>query len=165
MVILMEINKNVPDWMLQSKTGIEKQNDEVGLIVAKYIGAFRKRGFEEKEIGILLAQAFLLPVEEVEKRVDSVLSCGDEENDGKRLCLYVAQKGHLFSNEKCAPCEIIEILTRKYGKKAAFETLLTFPQILSLWKDEEVRNLPEFEGAKSEAESILRECASVFAEK
>ena len=161
----MEINKNVPDWMLQSKTGIEKQNDEVGLIVAKYIGAFRKRGFEEKEIGILLAQAFLLPVEEVEKRVDSVLSCGDEENDGKRLCLYVAQKGHLFSNEKCASCEIIEILIRKYGKKAAFETLLTFPQILSLWKDEEVRSLPEFEGAKSEAESILSECASVFAEK
>lgn len=165
MVILMEINKNVPDWMLESKTGIEKQNDEVGLIVAKYIGAFRKRGFEEKEIGILLAQAFLLPVEEIEKRVDCILSCGDDENDGKKLCLFVAQKGHLFSMDNSDPCGIIEIIVGKYGKKAAFETILTFPQLLSLWKSENVRKLSEYESQKTEVEHILRECASVFPEK
>ncbi len=161
----MYMNKNVPDWILESKTGIEKQNDEVGLVVARYIGAFRKRGFEEKEIGILLAQAFLLPVEEVEKRVDCVLSCGDEENDGKKLCLFVAQKGHLFSMENSDPCEITEIIIKKYGKAAAFETLLTFPQVLSLWKNEKVRNSPEYEKEFSEVEGILRECASVFSEK
>lgn len=161
----MYMNKNVPDWILESKTGIEKQNDEVGLIVAKYIGAFRKRGFTENDIGILLAQAFLLPVEEVEKRVDSVLSCGDENNDARRLCLFVAQKGHLFDNDNSDPCGIVEILMNKYGKAATFETLLTFPQILGLWKNEIVRDLPEYKAQREASGKILNECASVFSEK
>ena len=71
----MNEKNNVPQWILESKTGIEEQNDEVGMIVAGFIGAFVKRGFDQKEIGMLMAQAFLLPLEEVEKRVDVILSC------------------------------------------------------------------------------------------
>lgn len=159
----METSKNVPQWILNSTTGIEKQNDEVGLIVARYIGAFRKRGFTEKEIGILLASAFLLSAEEVEKRVDSVLSCGDDGDEAvRRLCVFTAEKGHLFDVDNTDPCEIISLLQEWYGKTAAFDTLLTFPQLLSLWKREDVRENPQYEKQKIESEKILKECASVF---
>ena len=63
-------NKNVPQWILDSTTGINEQNDEVGLVVAGYIGAFMKRGFTQADIGIALSKAFLLPVQEVEARLD-----------------------------------------------------------------------------------------------
>lgn len=156
---------NIPQWMIDSKTDITEQNDEVGLIVAGYIGAFRKRGFTEKQIGSMLSSAFLLPLEEVEKRIDAVLTCGSEDSeDIKNLCVFAVQKGGLFSTDDTDPCEIIEIIKNKYGKTAAFETLLTFPQILSLWKKSEVRDLPENKECKEKAEKILYECASVFPE-
>lgn len=157
--------ENVPEWIKDSKTDITEQNDEVGLIVAGYIGAFRKRGFSQSQIGIMLPTAFLLSLEETEKRIDAVLSCGvDGEEDIKNLCVFAVQKGGLFSNDDTDPCEIIELLKNKYGKTAAFETLLTFPQILSLWKNEKVRDLPENKENKQKCEKILYECASVFPE-
>ncbi len=156
---------NIPQWIIDSKTDITEQNDEVGLIVAGYIGAFRKRGFTQKQMGIMLSKAFLLPVEEAEKRIDAVLSCGDDgEENIKNLCVFAVEKGGLFSTDDTDPCEIIEILKSKYGKTAAFETLLTFPQILSLWKKSEVRDLPENNEYKEKSEKILYECASVFPE-
>ena len=156
---------NIPQWMIDSKTDITEQNDEVGLIVAGYIGAFRKRGFTEKQIGSMLSSAFLLPLEEVEKRIDAVLTCGSEDSeDIKNLCVFAVQKGGLFSTDDTDPCEIIEIIKNTYGKTAAFETLLTFPQILLLWKKSEVRDLPENKECKEKAEKILYECASVFPE-
>ena len=156
---------NIPQWMIDSKTDITEQNDEVGLIVAGYIGAFRKRGFSEKQIGSMLSSAFLLPLEEVEKRIDAVLTCGSEDSeDIKNLCAFAVQKGGLFSTDDTDPCEIIEIIKNTYGKTAAFETLLTFPQILLLWKKSEVRDLPENKECKEKAEKILYECASVFPE-
>lgn len=157
--------ENVPEWIKDSKTDITEQNDEVGLIVAGYIGAFRKRGFSQNQIGIMLPTAFLLSLEETEKRIDAVLSCGvDGEEDIKNLCVFAVQKGGLFSTDDTDPCEIIELLKNKYGKTAAFETLLTFPQILSLWKNEKVRDLPENKENKQKCEKILYECASVFPE-
>ena len=159
----MNDKNNVPQWILESNTGIKEQNDHVGLIVAGFIGAFRKRGFDQKEIGIMMAQAFLLPLEEVERRIDAVLSCGEgEEDDVKKLCLYVVQKGCLFDNNSSDPCEIIELLKSWYGKKAAFETLLTFPEILRLWKKESVRESEEYSKEKQLAEKILDECSKVF---
>ena len=156
---------NIPQWMIDSKTDITEQNDEVGLIVAGYIGAFRKRGFSEKQIGSMLSSAFLLPLEEVEKRIDAVLTCGSEDSeDIKNLCVFAVQKGGLFSTDDTDPCEIIEIIKNTYGKTAAFETLLTFPQILLLWKKSEVRDLPENKECKEKAEKILYECVSVFPE-
>ena len=156
---------NIPQWMIDSKTDITEQNDEVGLIVAGYIGAFRKRGFSEKQIGSMLSSAFLLSLEEVEKRIDAVLTCGSEDSeDIKNLCVFAVQKGGLFSTDDTDPCEIIEIIKNTYGKTAAFETLLTFPQILLLWKKSEVRDLPENKECKEKAEKILYECASVFPE-
>ncbi len=159
----MNDKNNVPQWILESNTGIKEQNDQVGLIVAGFIGAFRKRGFDQKEIGIMMAQAFLLPLEEVERRIDAVLSCGEnEEDDVKKLCLYTVQKGCLFDNNNSAPCEIIELLKDWYGKKATFETLLTFPEILRLWKKESVREAEEYSKEKQHAEKILDECSKVF---
>ncbi len=156
---------NIPQWMIDSKTDMTEQNDEVGLIVAGYIGAFRKRGFTEKQIGSMLSSAFLLPLEEVEKRIDAVLTCGSEDSeDIKNLCVFAVQKGGLFSTDDTDPCEIIEFIKNTYGKTAAFETLLTFPQILLLWKKSEVRDLPENKECKEKAEKILYECASVFPE-
>ena len=88
---------NIPQWIVDSKTDITEQNDEVGLIVAGYIGAFRKRGFSEKQIGAMLSSAFLLPSEEVEKRIDAVLTCGSETTEEiKNLCVFAVQKGGLF---------------------------------------------------------------------
>lgn len=127
-----EMKNQVPQWMAESKTAATEQNDEVGLIVAEYIGGFRKRGFSESHIAQLLAKAFLLPAEEVFKRVDAVLSCGGEgeEENARNLCVYVTDKGGLFFAEDTDPCEIIENLKSKYGQAAAFETLLEFPEIL-----------------------------------
>lgn len=158
----MNENNKVPQWILNSSTGIEKQNDEVGLIVAEFIGAFRKRGFEEKEIGIMMAQAFLLPLEEVERRVDAVLSCGDNAEECKRLCLYTAQKGCLFDNNKSDPCGIIELLKTMYGKEFAFEAILSYPSVLSLYKEKSVRDLREYSKEKAELDALLDEFERVY---
>lgn len=163
---MSEKHKNVPQWMVDSKTDITEQNDEVGLVVAGYIGEFRKRGFSQKQIGIMLSKAFLLPLDEVIKRVDAVLSCkADDEDSVRNLCAFVVEKGGLFSTEDTDPVEVIALLNNKYGKTATFEILLTFPNILSAWKKEAVRDLPENQKAKIECEKILYECSSVFPEK
>ena len=47
------MNNNVPQWMLDSTTSNTEQNKEVDMIVAGFIGAFRKRGFDQQQIGIL----------------------------------------------------------------------------------------------------------------
>ncbi len=155
--------KNVPQWIINSKTDITEQNDEVGLIVAGYIGAFNKRGFSQKQIGVMLSRAFLLDVKEVEKRLDTLLCCGEGEAI-RNLCAFAVEKGGLFENTGNDPCEIIEILKNKYGNDAVVEAVLTFPQILSLWKRADLRELPENNEAKMKAEEILKECASVFPE-
>lgn len=156
-------NKNVPQWILDSKTDITEQNDEVGLIVAGYIGAFNKRGFSQKQIGCMLSRAFLLDVKEVEKRIDALLACGEGE-EIKNLCAFAVEKGGLFSTEGSDPCEIIEMLRNRYGNDAVIETILTFPQVLSLWKRTDLRDLPENTEATKKVEEILKECASVFPE-
>lgn len=158
------MTNNVPQWMLDSTTAPTEQNKEVDMIVAGFIGAFRKRGFDQQQIGILMTGAFLLPLEEVEKRLDAVLSCaaeGDEES-GRKLCAYLAQQGVLFSLEDSDPCEIIEILKNAYGDEAAFETLLTFPKLLLVWKKEGVRNDERYIEEKTRAEIILHEVSSTF---
>ncbi len=157
---------NVPEWIVNSKTKTTEQNNEVGAIVADYIGAFRKRKFTEKQIGSIMSSAFLLPVSEVEKRLDAVLSCGEtgEEENVKNLCAFLGGGGHLFSASDSDPCEIIEILKNKYGKAAAFETMLTFPDILSVWKNQVVRENDEYKNEKKRAEMILKEVSSVFPE-
>ncbi len=153
--------------MVESETAITEQNNEVGLIVAEYIGGFRKRGFSENQIAQLLVKAFLLPASEVFERIDAVLSCGseDEKERVRNLCVFVTDKGGLFSMEDTDPCEIIGYLKNKYGKPATFETLLAFPEILLCWKKESVRDLPENVNAVKKAEKILCQCASVFPEK
>ena len=88
---------NIPQWMIDSKTDITEQNDEVGLIVAGYIGAFRKRGFSEKQIGSMLSSAFLLSLEEVEKRIDAVLTCDSEDSEDKEDALGIL----FFSSAHC----------------------------------------------------------------
>lgn len=153
---------NIPQWIADSKTGITEQNDEVGLIVAGYIGAFVKRGFTQQEMGSLMASAFLLPLDIVQERVDAILSLTDDKETGKKLCIFCVQKGQLFSVEDTAPCEIIGLLKEKYGKEAVVETLLSFPEILYLWKKSEIRDLRENEKNRQKAEYILAECASVF---
>ncbi len=156
--------ENVPQWIKDSKTDISEQNDEVGLIVAGYIGAFVKRGFTQQEMGSLMASAFLLPLNEVEKRVDSVLSLSDDKERVKKLCVFCVQKGELFSVEDTDPCEIIEIIKERYGNEAAIETLVNFPEVLYVWKNSAVRDLPENEKFKQKSDFILGECASVFPE-
>ncbi|MBP3560171.1 MAG: hypothetical protein J6K49_05845 [Clostridia bacterium] len=157
---------NVPQWMIDSKTAATEQNDEVGLIVAKYIGFFRKTGFAEKQIGIMLTSAFLLDLSEVQKRIEAVLSCGEEgeEDKARELCAFLASKGTLFDTSDTDPCEIIEYIKNKYGKEAAFETLVTFPQLLSVWKKETVRDNEKYKIDKAKSEIILSEVASVFPE-
>ena len=158
------MDKNVPQWIIDSKTDAQTQNDEVGLIVASFIGAFRKRGFEEKEIGIMMAQAFLLPLEEAEKRVDAVLNC-DEKVDlqaSKNLCLFLVQKGALFSTEQSDPCDLITLLKAMYGGAFAFESLLVYPELLSNWKKKEVRNSKEFASEKAVVDNILDELERVY---
>lgn len=158
------MDNNVPQWMLDSKTAPAEQNKEVDLIVADYIGAFRKRGFNQKLMGIFMTTAFLLSVEEVERRIDAVLSCTSDEEKGKNLCGYLAQKGYLFAQDNADPCEIIDFLKKKYGKEAAFETMLTFGHLLSLWKNESVRYEEKYKKERIEAEKILYEVSSVFHE-
>ena len=158
------MSNNVPQWMLDSKTANTEQNKDVDMIVAGFIGAFRKRGFDQQQIGILMTSAFLLPLEEVEMRLDAVLSCateGDEESV-RKLCAYLAQQGTLFSTEDTDPCEIIEILKNAYGKEAAFETLLTFPKLLLVWKRADVRDDERYIEEKSRADIILHEVSSTF---
>ena len=72
--------------------------------------------------------------------------------------------GFLFSDDNSDPCEIIEFLKTKYGKKAAFETILEFPDILSVWKNEKVRDGEKYRKEKLRAEEILREVAAAFPE-
>lgn len=156
--------KNVPQWMQDSRSEIQGQNDVVGLIIAEYIGAFVKRGFTQQEMGSLMAGAFLLPLEEVEKRIDALMSLCEDKEQGKKLCVFCVQKGQLFSNEDTDPCEIIGLLKEKYGTEAVKETLLNYPEILYVWKNSEVRNSPENGKNREKAEFILSECASVFPE-
>jgi hypothetical protein len=160
----MNEKNNVPQWILESKTGIEEQNDEVGLIVAGFIGAFVKRGFDQKEIGMLMAQAFLLPLEEVEKRVDAILSC-DENADAqtaRNLCIYTVQSGALFDNDNSDPCDIIELVKTMYGGEFAFEAFLTYPELLRLWKKKAVRNSSQYQKEKQEADGLLDELERVY---
>ncbi len=160
----MENKNNVPQWILDSKTGIEEQNDEVGLVVAGFIGALRKRGFGEKEIGMMMAQAFLLPLEEVERRVDAVLTC-DESMDSasaRNLCVFAVQKGHLFDNDKADPCDVITLLKAMYGGSFAFEALLVYPELLSLWKEKSVRNTLAYAEQKAKADAIFDEIERVY---
>ncbi len=156
--------ETIPQWIKDSKTDITEQNNEVGLIVAGYIGAFVKRGFTQQEMGSLMASAFLLPLSDVEKRVDALLSLTDNKEQAKKLCIFCVQKGALFSVEDTEPCEIIDILKAKYGNEAVIEALLNYPEILYVWKNSRVRNLPENEKNREKAEFILTECASVFPE-
>lgn len=158
------MDKNVPQWMLDSTTAPTEQNKEVDMIVAGFIGAFRKRGFDQQQIGILMTGAFLLPLEEVEARLDAVLSCAEDgdEDSARKLCAYLAQQGVLFSTEDTDPCEIIEILKKAYGKEAAFETLLTFPKLLLVWKKADVRDDGKYMEEKTRADIILHEVSSVF---
>lgn len=162
----MSQEKFVPQWILDSTTAPDEVNKDADKIVGGYVASFMKRGFSQKDIGCLLVQAFTLPSEEIEKRIDSVLSCGEdgEEESTRKLCVFAASKGFLFSGDKSDPCEIIEIIKNKYGKKAAFETILTFPEILSVWKNENVRDTEKYSKEKQQAEYILNEIASVFPE-
>ncbi len=160
-------NKNfVPQWILDSKTAPDEVNKDVDKIVGGYVASFMKRGFSQKQIGSLMVQAFTLSLEEIEKRIDCVLSCGNEgeEESARNLCVFAASKGFLFSGEDSDPCEIIELLKEKFGKTAAFETILTFPEILSVWKNESVRDEAKYKKEKQQAEYILNEVASVFKE-
>lgn len=160
-------NENfVPQWILDSETASDEVNKDVDKIVGGYVASFIKRGFSQKDIGCLMVQAFTLPLEEIEKRIDCVLSCGEkgEEESARKLCIFAASKGFLFSGDESDPCEIIELLKTEYGKKAAFETILTFPEILSVWKNEGVRDAGKYKKEKQKAEYILNEVATVFPE-
>ncbi len=160
-------NENfVPQWILDSTTAPDEVNKDVDKIVGGYVASFMKRGFSQKQIGSLMVQAFSLPLEEIEKRIDAVLSCGEkgEEESSRKLCVFAASKGFLFSVDESDPGEIIELLKAEYGKKAAFETILSFPEILSVWKKAEVRDDEKYKGEKQKAEYILKEVASVFPE-
>lgn len=156
----------VPQWILNSTTAPDEVNKDADKIVGGYVTAFMKRGFSQKDIGCLLVQAFTLPPEEVEKRIDGVLSCGEEgeAESARKLCIFAASKGFLFSGDESDPCEIIELIKKKYGKKATFETIFTFPEILSVWKNENVREAEKYKEEKKKAEYILNEVASVFPE-
>ena len=162
----MSEDKFVPQWILDSTTAPDEVNKDADKIVGGYVAAFMKRGFSQKDIGCLLVQAFTLPLEEIEKRIDCVLSCGEkgEEESARKLCVFAASKGFLFSGDESAPCEIVEFIKNKYGKKAAFETILTFPEILSVWKNEGVRETEKYKDEKQKADYILKEVASVFPE-
>ncbi len=158
-------NKNfVPQWILDSTTAPDEVNKDVDKIVGGYVAAFMKRGFSQGEIGELLVPAFTLPLEEVEKRIDCVLSCSEApKNEQLRiLCARMASRGFLFSNDNNEPCEIIEFIKKKYGKSVAQETLLVFPEILTVWKKADVRENEEYKNDKKQAEFILNEIASVF---
>ncbi len=156
----------VPQWILDSTTAPHEVNKDVDKIVGGYVASFMKRGFSQKDIGCLMVQAFMLPLEEIEKRIDCLLSCGEkgEEESVRKLCVFAASKGFLFSCDESAPCEIIDLIKNKYGKKAAFETVLTFPEILSVWKNENARNSEKYKKEKQRSECILNEVASVFPE-
>lgn len=157
-------NNNVPQWIIDSKTGIDKQDDAAGLIVASFIGAFRKRGFNQKEIGIMMAAAFLLPLEEVERRIDAILTCDEaaDKETAKNLCLYTVQKGCLFNTDNSDPCDLIRLLQAMYGGSFAFESLLVYPELLKLWKKKSVRNSPEYVYEKTQADKILDEIERIY---
>ena len=160
-------NENfVPQWILDSTTAPDEVNKDVDKIVGGYVASFMKRGFTQGEIGELLVPAFTLPLEEVEKRIDCVLSCGESpKNEQMRiLCARLASRGFLFSNDNNDPCEIVELIKYKYGNGVVFETLLVFPEILSVWKRADVRENEEFKNDKKQAEFILKEIASIFPE-
>ncbi|MBE6796255.1 MAG: hypothetical protein E7533_06710 [Ruminococcaceae bacterium] len=160
-------NENfVPQWILESTTAPHEVNKDVDKIVGSYVAAFMKRGFSQKDIGCLMVQAFTQPLEEVEKRIDCLLSCGEksEVESAKKLCVFAASKGFLFAGDESDPCEVISFLKTKYGNKAAFETVLTYPEILSVWKKADVRENEKYKAEKQKAEYILNEVASVFPE-
>lgn len=160
----MNNKNNVPQFILNSKTGIEQQDDEAGLVVAGYIGAFRKRGFSQGDMGIMLSKAFLLTVEEVEKRIDAILTLDPsvDEETARRMCIYAVQSDCLFDNDNSDPCGAIELVKVMYGGEFAFDALLHYPQLLRLYKKKSVRNSPEYSVQKAESEAILDELERVF---
>lgn len=160
----MSDKNKVPQWILDSKTGIEQQNDEVGLVVAGYIGAFRKRGFSQGDMGIMLSKAFLLPVEEIEKRIDAILELDSsvDSDTARRMCVYAVQSDCLFDNDNSDPCGAVELIKVMYGGEFAFEALLEYPQLLKLYKKKSVRSMPEYSLQKKEAEAILDELERVY---
>ena len=153
----------VPQWILDSKTAPDEVNKEVDKIVGAYVAAFMKRGFSQSEIGEILVPAFTIPLEEVEKRIDCVLSCGGNEQM-RILCARMASRGILFSDDNNDPCEIIEFIKEKYGESVVLETLLVFPEILSVWKKADVRDNEEYKNDKKQAEFILDAIADTFPE-
>ena len=160
-------NENfVPQWILESTTAPNEVNKDVDKIVGGYVASFMKRGFSQKDIGCLMVQAFTQPLAEVEKRIDCLLSCGEKgaEESARKLCVFAASKGFLFAGDESDPCEAISLLKSKYGNKAAFETVLTYPEILSVWKKADVRENEKYKAEKQKAEYILNEVASVFPE-
>ncbi len=160
-------NENfVPQWILESTTAPHEVNKDVDKIVGGYVASFMKRGFSQKDIGCLMVQAFTQPLEEVEKRIDCLLSCGEkgDEDSARKLCVFAASKGFLLSDDESDPCEVISLLKAKYGNKAAFETVLTYPEILSVWKKADIRDDEKYKEEKQKAEFILNEVASVFSE-
>lgn len=128
---MSENKNNVPQWILESTTGITEQNDEVGNIVGAYVGAFRKRGFTQEYIGSLMAKAFLLPVDEASKRLDCILSlCNDSQMEqGRKLCVYLVAQDILF-NVTANPCGVVAALVKEYGKEDTFDILIEYPETL-----------------------------------
>ena len=60
---------NKLNWIL------EKENiHDVDKIVGSYVASFMKRGFSQKDIGCLMVQAFTLPLEEIEKRIEYIIN-------------------------------------------------------------------------------------------
>ncbi len=165
---MMENKNNVPQWLLDSESSITEQNDEVGLIVAQYIGFFRKKGFTENHIGSMLVPALLLDFSEVERRINTILSSVEgtfTEDKLKEQCVFLAAKGILFNKEDSDPCEIIDIIKTKYGNWAFLETLFINPKILVLWKKEDVRDKEEYKDDKEKAEKILKTISVFYPEK
>lgn len=162
--LLNDCYDETPQWLIDSETEPTEVNEEVGSIVGGYVNALRKRGFSQPQMGVILMRAFAQDVEEVEKRLDCLLSCVEEgeEEKGRGLCAVVCFNGTLFLKNDSDPCEIIEILKDNYGKQAAYETINTFPEILSCWKRADVRDEERYKKDKERAEYILDEVASVF---
>ena len=55
-------------------------------------------------------------------------------------------------------------LKEKYGNDATFEILLTIGKLISLWKNEAVRDEERYQKEKFEVEKILHEISGVFPE-
>ena len=162
--LLNDYFEETPQWLIDSETAPTEVNEEVGSIVGGYVEALRKRGFSQRLMGIVLMKTFGSDLAEAEKRIDCILSCVDEgeEEKGRALCAKVClERTEVFKSDT-DPCEIIGFLKDTYGKQAAYETINTFPEILSCWKRADVRDEERYKEDKEKAEYILNEVASVF---